>query len=122
MERLMGVNNVLVALVGRALSYSPVDFGVACGLRTYQEQEKLFAERKTRTMKSKHLVGEAVDLYAYVDGKANYSPKHYILINEAMQQAAKFMNVSLRWGGDWDGDGDRTDQTFNDLMHWELIT
>ena len=39
-----------------------------------------------------------------------------------MQQAAKFMNVSLRWGGDWDGDGDRTDQTFNDLMHWELIT
>ncbi len=26
----------------------------------------------------------------------------------------------LRWGGDWDGDGDRTDQTFHDLPHWEL--
>lgn len=27
----------------------------------------------------------------------------------------------LRWGGDWDGDGDRTDQTFDDLPHWEIV-
>tara|TARA_R110000772_G_scaffold159893_1_gene271073 strand:+ start:774 stop:1091 length:318 start_codon:yes stop_codon:yes gene_type:complete len=27
----------------------------------------------------------------------------------------------LRWGGDWDSDGDFDDQTFNDLPHWELI-
>lgn len=29
-------------------------------------------------------------------------------------------NFMLRWGGDWDSDGDFTDQTFNDLPHWEL--
>lgn len=28
----------------------------------------------------------------------------------------------IRWGGDWDSDGDFTDQEFNDLMHWELVT
>lgn len=28
--------------------------------------------------------------------------------------------VCLRWGGDWDGDGDTLDQTFNDLGHFEL--
>lgn len=29
-------------------------------------------------------------------------------------------NFELRWGGDWDSDGDFEDQTFNDLPHWEL--
>lgn len=27
---------------------------------------------------------------------------------------------NLRWGGDWDGDGDRTDQRLSDLPHYEL--
>ncbi len=28
--------------------------------------------------------------------------------------------VELRWGGDWDGDGDMTDQDFMDLFHIEI--
>ena len=27
----------------------------------------------------------------------------------------------IRWGGDWDMDGDLKDQTFNDLAHFELL-
>lgn len=27
----------------------------------------------------------------------------------------------LRWGGDWDQDGDMDDQNFNDLYHWETV-
>ncbi len=27
----------------------------------------------------------------------------------------------MRWGGDWDGDGDTTDQKFDDLFHLELV-
>lgn len=34
---------------------------------------------------------------------------------------AKQLGIKIRWGGDWDGDGDFTDQTFNDLPHWELL-
>ena len=26
----------------------------------------------------------------------------------------------LRWGGDWDGDGEFNDQSFDDLIHYEL--
>ena len=29
--------------------------------------------------------------------------------------------ISLRWGGDWDGDYIYSDQDFNDLVHFELI-
>lgn len=34
---------------------------------------------------------------------------------------AKKMNISIRWGGDWDGDGDYHDQSFDDLVHFELL-
>ena len=34
---------------------------------------------------------------------------------------AKKLNVNVRWGGDWDGDGDYTDQTFDDLVHFEFF-
>ena len=29
--------------------------------------------------------------------------------------------VALRWGGDWDRDGDVTDQSFYDLFHIEIV-
>lgn len=32
------------------------------------------------------------------------------------------MGIEVRWGGDWDSDFDYTDQSFNDLVHWELIS
>ena len=31
------------------------------------------------------------------------------------------MTYSVRWGGDWDNDKDITDQTFIDLLHFELV-
>jgi len=31
------------------------------------------------------------------------------------------MDISIRWGGDWDGDWNLFDQTFNDLVHFEVI-
>lgn len=31
------------------------------------------------------------------------------------------MGIKIRWGGDWDGDGDYRDQNFDDLVHFELI-
>jgi hypothetical protein len=27
----------------------------------------------------------------------------------------------IRWGGDWNGDGDLTNQKFDDLFHLELV-
>lgn len=33
---------------------------------------------------------------------------------------AELMAIPIRWGGDWDGDTYFNDQTFNDLVHFEL--
>ena len=31
------------------------------------------------------------------------------------------MNIKLRWGGDWNDNKDFSDQTFDDLVHFELV-
>lgn len=31
------------------------------------------------------------------------------------------LGTPVRWGGDWDGDEDFSDQTFDDLVHFELV-
>lgn len=33
---------------------------------------------------------------------------------------AQKLKIKLRWGGDWDGDGDRLNNSFDDLAHFEL--
>ena len=37
------------------------------------------------------------------------------------RQIAKEEGIAVRWGGDWDSDGDLSDQAFNDLYHWEEL-
>lgn len=36
-------------------------------------------------------------------------------------ETAKEQGITIRWGGDWDGDGDFKDQKFNDLVHFEIL-
>ncbi len=33
---------------------------------------------------------------------------------------AQTMGIAIRYGGDWDSDKDLTDQTFQDITHYEL--
>ena len=35
---------------------------------------------------------------------------------------AASMNISIRWGGDWDSDTQVKDQTFMDLQHFEIVS
>lgn len=39
-----------------------------------------------------------------------------------VQGIAKMKGIKIRWGGDWDKDYDLDDQTFNDLVHFELTS
>jgi len=45
--------------------------------RTKEEQRELVSRGYSKTMKSKHLIGEAVDLAFIVEGKLSYSTKLY---------------------------------------------
>jgi len=110
--RLKGVHPLLAAVVERGLAYSPVDFMVTEGLRSPERQAKLVRAGASRTLKSRHLTGHAVDIAALIDGGVRWDWPLYPKIAEAMKRAAAELDAPLVWGGDW--------PTLRDGPHYEL--
>lgn len=44
----------------------------------------------------------------------------FLELAKIIKKIAAEEGVPLTWGGDWDGDGDRRDQKFDDFPHWQL--
>ena len=101
LSRLEGVHPDMADVVKRAIELTEIDFGVSEGLRTLETQKKYLAKGATTTLKSRHLTGHAVDVYAYIDGKAQWAFPMYEKINEAFQQAALELKTPIKWGGEW---------------------
>ena len=112
LRRLEGVNPDLVKVVKRAIQITPIDFIVVEGLRTKERQAYLVEKGASKTMNSRHLTGDAVDLAPIVDNKVSWDWKHYYPLAEAIKQAAKEVKVEVEWGGDW--------TSFKDGPHWQL--
>jgi len=61
LDKLEGVHPDMVKCVKSAIEYTKVDFGVICGMRTEEEQKELVAKGASKTLRSKHLTGHAVE-------------------------------------------------------------
>jgi len=112
LKRLVGVHPDLVKVVHRAIEISEVDFTVLEGIRSLSRQKELVAKGASKTMRSRHLTGHAVDLGAWVGGEVRWDWPLYHKIAKAMKQAAKELDQPIEWGGDW--------RTFKDGPHWQL--
>ncbi len=109
-RNLSGVHPDLVRVVKRALELSPVDFTVIEGLRTPERQAELMKQGFTRTLKSRHIIGQAVDIVPLpVDWN---NPEPFKLVADAMKKAALELGVRITWGGDF--------KTFVDLPHYQI--
>lgn len=112
MRRLAGVHPALVAIVEEAITLTPVDFMVTEGLRTPQRQAALVKAGASRTLKSRHLTGHAVDVAAIVGGQVRWDWPLYPRIAAAFKAAAARQGTAIVWGGDW--------TTLRDGPHIEL--
>ena len=106
LEKLEGVNPLLVDTVKEAIKLSSVDFGVIYGVRSLAEQEKLYKSGRSQTMKSKHLIQDdktshAVDLMAYDGNNPSWDIVMYDNIADAMKAAELKTGASIRWGAAW---------------------
>jgi peptidoglycan LD-endopeptidase CwlK len=110
MSMLQGVDEQLVATVKLAILNTKIDFGVICGLRTMEEQRVLVDKGASKTMRSKHLDGKAVDLMAYIGSRGSWELNLYDDIADAMQEAAVETGAVLRWGAAWH---------INDIRDWD---
>ncbi len=112
--KLEGVNPLLVDTVKRAIEVSSVDFGVIYGVRTLEEQKKLYAAGRSQTMKSRHLIQQdgtshAVDLMAYDGSNPSWDIVMYDDIADAMKEAAIETGAKICWGAAWH---------INDIAEW----
>lgn len=128
-KRLKGVNPRLVAVVERAIEITEQDFAVIEGLRSLKRQKYLKRHGFSWTLKSKHLTGHAVDIAPWVvkNGKGiidwNDIAK-FEQLKSAMFAAAKELGVAIRWGGDWNRNGNFHDEIRRgvfDGAHFEML-
>ena len=118
MKKLKGVDEGIVAVVKDAIGITKVDFGVTFGLRTLEEQKKLYESGRSQTMKSKHLEGRAVDLVAYFGSDISWELNVYDDICDAMAEAARKNDVAIKWGAAWsEGDIRQYSGTAEDAMN-----
>jgi peptidoglycan L-alanyl-D-glutamate endopeptidase CwlK len=113
--KLRGVHPDLVRVVQRcAADWKDAETGfiVTCGVRTLAEQKVLVAKGASKTLRSRHLTGHAVDLAVTIGGKVRWDWPLYDRLAKAMKAAAKAEKVTVEWGGDW--------KTFKDGPHYQL--
>lgn len=98
------------------------DCTVLTGFRGEHGQTTAFktGRSKTEYPNSKHnrKPSEAIDLVPYpIDWE---DEKRFYYFAGIVMAIAHSLNIKIRWGGDWDRDNNFKDQTFNDLVHFEL--
>jgi peptidoglycan L-alanyl-D-glutamate endopeptidase CwlK len=129
-KQLDTVTGNLQAVFERVLALGLIDITIVQGRRSKYLQTKYFNEGKSRVKwpNSKHNVknpddlARAIDAAPYVNGAASWDPRHCIFLAGLVLAVAALMDVKVRWGGNWDMDGEPiTDQDFQDLVHFEEL-
>jgi peptidoglycan L-alanyl-D-glutamate endopeptidase CwlK len=106
-KNMKGVDSRLIEIAHEALCNSPIDFGVPQfgGLRTSKDQQELFNRVPKVTnadgvkIKSYHQSGKALDIYAFVNGKASWDELHLALIAGVVLSTANRLGYKVTWGG-----------------------
>lgn len=124
---LKGCDPQLIRLARAVIIYR--DCAVIEGYRNEEKQNAAFraglSHRKWPDSKHNVKPSDAIHIVPY---NANRDPhvdwdnkeEWYIFGGFVLGIAAQ-NDISVRWGGDWNGNGDPRDQTLHDLAHWELI-
>ena len=107
-------NEPLQRIVRVAIELTDTDFSVIEGMRTLLTQQHYVDTGKSWTLDSKHLTGDAVDIYPWVGGQTDHSEEYYRRIAKAMFTAAQQLRIPVSWGGFWKSPK-------QDMPHWELI-
>lgn len=134
---LKNVHPDLVAVLVTSIINSPYDFTVTNGIRSTEEQKKLYSQGRTApgnivtnadgvNNKSNHQAkddgfGYAVDIYPYYDGKvrtgSDPSERKEVELRLAkiashILEVAKKLQIKIIWGGDW---------KMRDTPHFQLV-
>ena len=94
------------------------DCSILEGKRSLEDQKELLKEGATKTLDSAHLTGDAVDVAPYPIDFEDRDRFHYF--GGFVLGTARQMGIEVIWGGDWDNDTKTKDNSFDDLVHFEI--
>lgn len=115
-----------------------IDCTILEGERSEERQRKNIEKGVSKTMDSKHLLrpSKAVDVAPYplkwpkppkddsVAERTRWMKEYamFYLFAGYVLRVAEEKGIKIRWGGDWNGNFQVDDQSFDDLVHFELIS
>lgn len=91
------------------------------GHRSIERQAELYKSGRSKVKLGKHNADPslAVDVAPYpVDWEDR---ERFLSFGSFLKGVALTKGIKIRWGADWDSDWDFKDQSFDDLVHFELI-
>lgn len=106
-----------------------IDFTVVTGHRSPEEQLKKYNQGFSKVKVGKHnsMPSMAIDIQPYPLSKDSREKREqfyflagYFMGIAKMLKAVGTISHDVRFGGDWDRDGEITDNGFDDLYHFEL--
>lgn len=106
-ENLKLVHPELVKVLRYALEISPIDFGISCGVRDYEDQVKRVADGDSETLDSYHLIqkktgySHAVDIMVFPNGKLSWEPIDFSPVLQAIMESAILFGVQIEFGAFW---------------------
>ena len=119
-SRLKGIDPRLREVLDELIKI--MDVTIIEGVRSTEKQQEYFKKGKRKIdgikKKGQHQIGKAVDLAPYpIDW--NDRDRFYYM-GGMLRGIGHMLGYKLRFGGDWDGDGQTKDNSFDDLVHIEI--
>lgn len=106
-------------------------FRIVCAHRCQSDQDAAFARGASKKKWPDSLHNRkpslAVDLaplpelYGRDDRERRAAPCNFGFMAGIVYAHAQALDISIRWGGDWDMDLTTSDESFKDLGHFELL-
>ena len=119
-SRMKGIDKRLREVLDHLIKI--MDVTIIEGKRSAKTQQEYFIKGKSKldgiTKKSQHQIGKAVDLAPYPIDWNDRDRMHYM--GGMLRGIGLMLGYKLRYGGDWDGDGQTKDNKFDDLVHIEI--
>lgn len=121
LERLGTCHPDLIRLFNKVIEVT--DCTVLCGFRGEEEQNEAVRQGNSKTPwpKSKHNTrprSMAVDVAPYPIDWSDHRRFYYFA--GVVMGVADSLGISIRFGGDWNGNFNLKDENFFDLVHFEL--